>query len=78
MRKIKLQGKSSSGSKVTRAFGKDIGLELPVPSREKKTSGISVYHPHYDYHRELENAAREAERHKAKALMNYQRRNLAR
>ena len=73
MRKIKLLGKGSFGSKVIRAFGRDSGFELPVPSREKKTSGASVYHPHYNYHIELRNAMLETERLKAKGIMEYQR-----
>lgn len=77
MRKIKLQRKSFFG-KVLRAFGKDSGLELPLPSREKKTSGVSAYFPHYDYHKQLRNAMLEVEKHKAKAIMEWQRRNLAR
>ena len=77
MRKIKLQRKGFLG-KVLRAFGKDSGLELPLPSREKKTSGVSVYFPHYDYHKQLRNAMLEAEKNKAKAIMELQRRNSAR
>jgi len=77
MRKIKLQRKGFFG-KVLRAFGKDSGLELPLPSREKKTSGVSAYFPHYDYHMELRNAMLEAEKHKAKGIMELQRRNLSR
>ncbi len=77
MRKIKLQRKGFFG-KVLRAFGKDRGLELPLPSREKRASGVSAYFPHYDYHMELRNAMLEAEKHKAKAIMELQRRNLAR
>jgi len=77
MRKIKLQRKGFFG-KVLRAFGKDSGLELPLPSREKKTSGVSAYSPHYDYHKQLRNSMLEAEKHKAKAMMEWQRRNLAR
>jgi len=77
MRKIKLQREGFFG-KVLRAFGKDSGLELPLPSREKKTSGVSAYFPHYDYHKQLRNAMLEAEKHKAKAIMELQRRNLAR
>jgi len=77
MRKVKLQRKGFFG-KVLRAFGKDSGLELPLSSREKKTSGVSAYFPHYDYHKQLRNAMLEAEKHKAKAMMELQRRNLAR
>lgn len=77
MRKIKLQQKGFFG-KVLRAFGKDSGLELPLPSREEKTSGVSVYSPHYDYHKELWNAMLEAEKLKATAIMERQRRNSAR
>ena len=77
MRKIKLQRKGFFG-KVLRAFGKDSGLELPLPSREKKTSGVSAHFPHYDYHMELRNAMLEAEKHKAKGIMELQRRNLSR
>ena len=78
MKKIKLKRKGFFGSKVIRAFGKDSGLELPLPSREKKTSGVSAYSPHYDYQKQLKNAMLEAEKHKAKALIEHQRRNLAR
>jgi len=78
MRKIKLQRKDFFGSRVIKAFGKDSGIELPLPSREKKTSGVSAYFPHYDYHKQLRNAMLEAEKHKAKAMMELQRRNLAR
>ncbi len=77
MRRIKLQRKGFLG-KVLRAFGKGSGLELPLPSREKRTSGVSVYSPHYDYHKQLRNAMLEAEKHKAKAMMELQRRNLGR
>jgi hypothetical protein len=77
MRKIKLQRKGFFG-KVLRAFGKDSGLELPLPSREEKTSGVSAYFPHYDYHKQLRNTMLEAEKHKAKAIMELQRRNLPR
>jgi len=77
MRKIKLQRKGFFG-KVLRAFGKDSGLELPLPSRENQTSGVSAYFPHYDYHKQLRNAMLEAEKHKAKVIMDLQRRNLAR
>ena len=77
MRKIKLKRKGFFG-KVFRAFGTDSGLELPLPSREKKTSGVSAYSQHYDYHKQLRNAMLEAEKHKAKAMMEYKRRNLAR
>jgi epoxyqueuosine reductase QueG len=78
MKKIKLPKKSFFGSKIIRAFGKDSGLESPLPSREKKTSGVSAYSPHHDYHKQLRNAMLEAEKHKAKAIMEYKRRNLAR
>jgi len=78
MKKIKLPKKSFFGSKIIRAFGKDSGLELPLPSREEKTSGVSAYFPHYDYHKELRNAMLKAERHKAKAIMEWRRRNLGR
>jgi hypothetical protein len=77
MRKIKLQRKGFFG-KVLRAFGKDSGLELPLPSREEKTSGVSAYFPHYDYHKQLGNTMLEAEKHKAKAIMELQRHNSAR
>jgi len=77
MRKIKPLRKDSFAGKILRAFGKDIGLELPLPSREKKTSGVSAYSPHNDYHMELRNAMLEAERLKAKALMHYERCNSA-
>jgi len=77
MRKIKLQRKGFFG-KVLRAFGKDSGLESQLPSREKKTSGVSAYFPHYDYHNQLRNTMLEAEKHKAKVIMDLQRRNLAR
>jgi epoxyqueuosine reductase QueG len=77
MKKIKLQRKGFFG-KALRAFGKDSGIELPLPSREKKTSGVSAYSPHYDYHKQLRNAMLEAEEHKAKAIMKLQRHNLAR
>jgi hypothetical protein len=73
MKKIKLRRQGFFGSKVVRAFGKDSGIELPLPSREKKTSGVSA---HYDYHVELMNAMLEAEKLKAKAIMEIQRRNL--
>lgn len=77
MKKIKLQRKGFFG-KVLRAFGKDSGLESPLPSREEKASGVSAYSPHHDYHKQLRNAMLKAERHKAKAIMEMQRRNLAR
>lgn len=77
MKKIKPQGKGFFGSKVIRAFGKDSGLELPLPSREEKTSGVSAYSLHYDYHNELRKARLEAEKHKAKAIMEYKGRNLS-
>ena len=77
MRKIKLQRKGFFG-KVLRAFGKDSGLESQLPSREKKTSGVSAYFPHYDYHKQLRNAMLEAEKHKANTIMELQRRNSAR
>lgn len=77
MKKIKLQRKGFFG-KALRAFGKDSGIELPLPSREKKTSGVSAYFPHYDYHKQLRNAMLEAEKHKAKVIMELQRRNLPR
>jgi hypothetical protein len=77
MRKIKLQRKSFFG-KVLRTFGKDSGLELPLPSREKKASGVSAYSPHYGYHKQLRNAMLEAEKHKTKAMMEYKRRDSVR
>jgi len=77
MRKIELQRKGFFG-KVLRAFGKDSGLESPLPSRENQTSGVSVYFPHYDYHKQLRNAMLEAEKHKAKAIVEYRRRDLPR
>lgn len=73
MRKIKLRGKGFVLNKVLRALGKDSGLELPFPSREEKTSGVSVYSPHYDYQKELWNAMLEAEKLKATAIMEMQR-----
>jgi hypothetical protein len=77
MRKIKLQRKGFF-SKVLMAFGKDRGLELPLPSREKKTSGVSAYFPHYDYYKQLRNTMLEAEKQKAKAITELQRHNLTR
>ena len=74
MRKIKLPKKGFFGSKILRALGKDSGFELSLPSREEKASGVSAYSPHHDYHKELRNAMLEAERHKAKAIMEMQRR----
>jgi len=77
MRKIKPLRKGSFARKILRALGKDSGFELSLPSREEKTSGVSAYSSHYDYHKQLRNAMLEAEKLKAKAIMEIQRHNLA-
>jgi len=77
MRKIRLRGKGSFGSRVLRALGKTSDLELSFALQEKKCSGVSAYHMHYSFHKEIRNAMLEAERLKAKGIMEYQRRRSA-
>ena len=75
MRKIKPLRKGSLAGKVLRALGMHRGIELSLSSEEeKKYPGVSTYYDHII----LRNAMLEAERLKAKALMEYRRRNLAR
>lgn len=76
MKTAKPLRKDTLVSKLLRAVGKDRGFESPLPSQEEKHIGVSAYYP--DYHRELINAALEAENHKAMATMDYQKRNLPR
>ena len=78
MRKIKPLRKGSFFHRVLRALGKNSGFELPLRFRGEKPHGVSAYHAHYDFHKELKNAMLEAERLKAKGIMEYQRRNLPR
>jgi hypothetical protein len=76
MRKIQPVRKGSFINRVMRAIGINSGLELHGPSEEESQTGISIYYPHYDYHKEVMNAMLEAEKSKAEAIMRYQRRNL--
>jgi hypothetical protein len=68
------RGKGSLTSKVIRAMGKSSGFELPLPSQKKKLTGVSAYHEPYDIQRKFRNALLEAERLKAKDIMQIQRR----
>ena len=74
MRKIKPLGKGSFARKMLRALGKDSGFEQTFPCQEKKHLSVSVGYAHYGFHKELRNAMLEAERKKAKALMELQKR----
>lgn len=76
MRKVKPRGKVSFGGRLLRAFERVSGFELPVPHREKSQTGVSTEYLSYDSQSNLSEAMLEAERRKAEALMNYQRRNL--
>jgi len=60
-----------------KAIGNRTGFELHLPFQEKSQTGFSTYYPHYAFHREVINAMLEAEKHKAEAIMNYQRRSFA-
>ena len=75
---IKTLRRSSLFRRVLNALGKDSGFKLPQRIRGEKHPGISSYHAHYDFHKELKNAMLEAERLKAKGIMEHQRRKLAR
>jgi len=77
MRKIKPLGKGSFARKILRALRKDSGFEQTFPCQEKKHLSFSVGYAHYGFDKELRNAMLEAEKHKTKALMEIQRRNLA-
>jgi hypothetical protein len=76
MRKIRPLRKNSSTNRVTRATSISSGLESDVPSKKESQTGFSTYHPNYDFHREVMNAWLEAEKHKAKAIMYYQKHSL--
>jgi hypothetical protein len=78
MRKIQPLRKSSFISRVMRAIGRKSGFELHLPFQEKSQTGVSKYYPHYGFQSELRNAVLEAERQKAKSIMDFQRRNSAR
>ena len=74
MEELKPRGKGFILKKVLRALGKDIGLESPFPSEEERTSNVSPFQSHYA-HKQFRNAMLEAERLKAKAIMENRRRN---
>jgi predicted AlkP superfamily pyrophosphatase or phosphodiesterase len=76
MKKIQLR-KNSSTDRVTRAISINSELQLNVSSKEENQTGLFTYHPNYDSHKEVMNALLEAEKHKAMAIMYYQRRSLA-
>lgn len=78
MRKTKPVGKGSFARRILRILGKASGFELPIPSREEKHPGVSAYNTHCDFHKVLRNAMLQAEQSKAKAIMEYQRRDLPR
>jgi len=75
MKKIKPLGKGSFASRVLRTLGMQRGIELPFTSQEEKRHpNVSIFH---DYSI-LRNDMLEAERLKAKAFMELERRSLAR
>jgi hypothetical protein len=69
------KGKGSLSGKVIKALGKSSGFELPLPSPEEKSTGVSAYHESYDVQREFKNAMLEVERLRAKDIMQFQRHN---
>ena len=68
------KGKSSLKSRVLRLLGKDTGFELLSYSQEEKKSGVSEFHTHYDFTKELRNAMLEAEQDKAMGIGEFQKR----
>jgi len=74
MRELKPLGKGSLSGKVIKAFGKSGGFELPLPSLKKESTGVSANHESYDVQREFRNALLEAEKLRAKDIMQFQRR----
>lgn len=70
--------KTSRKSRLLRLFRNDSGFEHPSHFQEEEKSGASELYPHYDFTRTLSNAMLEAEYHKAKARMEYERRRFSR
>jgi hypothetical protein len=66
--------KTSRKSRLLRLFGKGQGFEHPSHSQEEKKPGVSELYPHYGFTKILSNALLEAECHKAKSIMEFERR----
>ena len=73
MKKIKRLEKSSITSAILRALRLEKGFGLRLNFRSENQSDVSTYFPHYDFHRNLENAVLEAEQVKAKGIMGFQK-----
>ena len=65
-------------SRLLRLFGRDTNFEHISHSQEKEKSGVSVLYPHYDFTMALSNALLEAEYHKARSLMEFEKRRYSR
>lgn len=72
MKEVKL-GKSHA-NEVIKAIDKESGFRLPLPLREKRHIGVSAYSAPSDGQKELWNALLEAEKQKAKHVIEIQRR----